>query len=171
MYWVWKDICWNDNLKMLKALRGRVDPWSAVDLLCPIGCWGTLIFWSWPFVEEVEEGVGVEETSLRGAGVGGINAFFGAFCSSSMENQIHTMIHCHEKISNDHCHVARKEKNTPIASFWEAKIRRSDLPGSGTGGDSSFSSSSTVWTQTLVSNNNVKNEVTPVYVCKTESKW
>lgn len=36
-------------------------------------------------MDEVEEGVDVEETHLRGAGVGGIIAFFVVFLSNTME--------------------------------------------------------------------------------------
>lgn len=87
-----------------------VAQWSGVDLLSPRGCAGAPVFGSRLFVEEFEEGGDVEEAHLRGAGVGGITAFFGAFCSSSVEDQKQTMIHHREKMSKDYSHVTHKGK-------------------------------------------------------------
>lgn len=54
----------------------------------------------------------VEEAHLRVAGVGGIIAFFGAFFSSSMEEQKHTMIHGRKKISDDYRQAAGEGKHS-----------------------------------------------------------
>ncbi len=64
-------------------------------------------------MEEVEEGSDVVEAHLRGAGVGGIIAFFGDLISTPTEDREHKMIRSHKKISNDCSHAASKEKIFP----------------------------------------------------------
>lgn len=49
-----------------------------------------LILTSRLFVDEVEEGAGVEDIHLRGAGVGGIIAFFVMFLSNAREKTNNT---------------------------------------------------------------------------------
>lgn len=51
-------------------------------------------------MDEVEEGADVEDIHLRGAGVGGIIAFFVMFLSNARENQQHTMIDGQEMTKN-----------------------------------------------------------------------
>lgn len=76
--------------KLLKGLQ-----WSGMDLLCPRLSEWALILVSRPFVEEVDEGADVEEADveeahLRGAGVGGIIAFFLVFLSNTVEKTNNT---------------------------------------------------------------------------------
>lgn len=61
-----------------------------MDLLCPMLSDWALILTSRLFVDEVEEGADVEDVHLRGAGVGGIIAFFAMFLSNAREETNNT---------------------------------------------------------------------------------